>query len=66
MHFSGEQCSSCNCFRSAGVCDVANGAEDINYCEGVHDYLRRQYTQRHPISEDEHYQIICLELEYER
>jgi len=56
-----QECDLCNCLRGS-ECDVANGAEDIKYCEGMVDQLRTQENVRLPMTEEareEHYMSKC-------
>lgn len=46
------ECSNCNC-NSGSECDVANGAEDIEYCEAYQSQLRQDTGLRLPMDEDE-------------
>ncbi len=45
----GHLCQMCNCNNpEEGTCDVASELEDIDYCEGYHDHLRKQPDIRLP------------------
>jgi len=59
VKISGQTCPSCNCFVQPGECEVANGAESIQYCEAYQDHLHRQPPERYPMSEEEYFDAIA-------
>lgn len=48
------ECKRCACCKKSS-CDVADGAEDIGYCEGFQDVLHRQVPIRLPADENRLY-----------
>ena len=53
MEIEGKYCAQCNAYINTSTCDVQNGTESIEMCEGYQEHLLHQPNTRFPAQSEE-------------